>query len=267
MKLKTATVLLASAAALLWWTLDQGQSGDSTSVTGQAATPQQTGAAQASSAKLASKAANMPTSSANWANSPFALGTPMAQTEIAGASSAAANAGGLAAPEAEVISAAEAARRQKMEKLGYMLPPDYYRKDLASLKKLAQAGDGFAMMHLGERYYFELNGQPQHPDYDAKLDYRELARQEFMASLVAGKVRPAGIISELYLQEHNVVDAYAWHLLSDKLGDSISADWFRRTRDYQTLTENDKQLALTRLTEIQNRLNQLAKQNGSTMQF
>lgn len=266
MNIKLLVVAAGSLAALFWASYSSFQTppGGQPDSQDQRLVQAGNGNTAATSAPAAELAKGR-TTNGNWGNSPFALGAPVAESG-AGATANAASAS-QPAPEPEVISAAETARRQKMEKLGYMLPPDYYRKDLASLKKLAKSGDGFAMMHLGERYYFELNGQPQHPDYDARLDYRELARQEFMASLVAGKVRPAGIISELYLQEHNVVDAYAWHLLSDKLGDSISADWFRRTRDYQALTDNDKQLAQVRLNEIQQRLNQLAKQTGSTQQF
>lgn len=266
MKIKLLIAAIAAVIAVLWASYNSNQTATTNSVSSAA---DQTGNAASSAQQATSQPSNKlalaKPGGSDWGNSPFALGTP-ASDAGSGANGNGANPA-LASPEPEVISAAEAARRQKMEKLGYMLPPDYYRKDLASLKKLAQSGDGFAMMHLGERYYFELNGQPQNPDYDARLDYRELARQEFMASLVAGKVRPAGIISELYLQEHNVVDAYAWHLLSDKLGDSISAEWFRRTRDYQNLTDNDKQLAQVRLNEIQQRLNQMAKQTGSTQQF
>ncbi len=266
MKFKLLAGLMLGVAGLLWLVYDKNDAATSKDVSASSAAAKRGDEAYLNQqAGANARLAVAPTNAASWGSSPFALGTPGA--DASNANPTAASAASVTAPEPEIISAAEAARRQKMEKLGYMLPPDYYRKDLASLKKLAKTGDGFAMMHLGERYYFELNGQPQHPDYDAKLDYRDLARQEFMASLVAGKVRPAGIISELYLQEHNVVDAYAWHLLSDKLGDSISAEWFKRTRDYQALTENDKQLAQARLAEIQNRLNQLAKQNGSTMQF
>ena len=68
-------------------------------------------------------------------------------------------AGTLPEPEKEVVSAEELARRKKMAALGYMVPTDYYTKDLKTLRQLAQAGDAYAMVHLGEKYAFELNGQ------------------------------------------------------------------------------------------------------------
>ncbi|AMC33611.1 hypothetical protein [Janthinobacterium sp. B9-8] len=144
-------------------------------------------------------------------------------------------------PDKEVISPEEAARRKKMEALGYMVPADYLTRDLQSLKKMAKAGDAYAMVHLGEKYYFELNKNPENPDYNPQTDYANQAKSTFKDALVAGNIRSAGIISELYLQENNLVDAYAWHLISDRLGDSISADWFRSTKVY---TEASEQLKL-----------------------
>ena len=55
-----------------------------------------------------------------------------------------------ALPEQEVTSPAEAERTKKLQELGYMLPPEYYSKDLKTLRRMAKAGDAFAMMHIGE---------------------------------------------------------------------------------------------------------------------
>jgi hypothetical protein len=150
-------------------------------------------------------------------------------------------------PDKELISPEEAARRKKMEALGYMVPADYLTKDLQSLKKLAKSGDAYAMVHLGEKYYFELNKNPENPDHDPQTDYANQAKSTFKDALVAGNIRSAGIIAELYLQENNLVDAYAWHLISDRLGDSISADWFRSTKVYTEASDQLKQAAKAKL--------------------
>ncbi|MCX7206912.1 MAG: hypothetical protein NT086_13200 [Proteobacteria bacterium] len=150
-------------------------------------------------------------------------------------------------PDKEIISTEEAARRKKMEALGYMVPADYLTKDVQSLKKLAKSGDAYAMVHLGEKYYFELNKNPENPDYDPQTDYANQAKSTFKDALVAGNIRSAGIISELYLQENNLIDAYAWHLISDRLGDSISADWFRTTKVYTEASDQLKQAAKAKL--------------------
>lgn len=164
----------------------------------------------------------------------------------------------VAAPEKEVISPEEAARRKKMAALGYMVPPAYYSKNLATLKEMARQGDAYALVHLGEKFYFELNGQKNNPEYDPAMDYPAAAKKSFSEALAAGNIRSAGIISELYLQENNVVDAYAWHLLSKKLGDSISAEWFEKTAAHASLSEQQKQQALAKLPDLMSNINNLS---------
>ncbi|MBC3881772.1 hypothetical protein H8K35_11210 [Undibacterium sp. LX40W] len=157
-------------------------------------------------------------------------------------------------PEREVVSAEELARRKKMSDLGYMVPTDYYTKDLKTLKQLAKSGDAYAMVHLGEKYYFELNGQTNNPEFEQGVDYPAAAKQSFKDALVAGNVRSAGIIAELYFQEKNSTEAYAWHLISDQLGDDISANWFRRTDMAQQATPQIKQAAAARAAQIMSEL-------------
>ena len=193
--------------------------------------------------------------------SPFG---PAPATAVDGAPQGAAQpvAATAVAPEKEVISSAEAARRQKMEALGYMVPTDYYGKDVKTLRAMARRGDAFAMVHLGEKYYFELNGNKSNPDYDSKTDYPSAAKQSFKEALAAGNIRSAGIISELYLQENNVVEAYAWHIVSEQMGDSISADWFRGTKVAQQANDSLKQQASARAAKISAELNLLKKKAG-----
>ncbi|MDW5416105.1 hypothetical protein R6242_05915 [Iodobacter sp. CM08] len=173
----------------------------------------------------------------------------------------------LMTPDKEVIGPEEAARRKKMEALGYMVPADYLTKDLQSLKKMAKAGDAYAMVHLGEKYYFELNKNPENPDYDPQTDYANQAKSTFKDALVAGNIRSAAIISELYLQENNLVDAYAWHLISDRLGDSISADWFRSTKVYTEASEQLKQAAKAKLPVLIAELDSRSKAANRTPIF
>ena len=194
--------------------------------------------------------------------SPFAIGSPVNGSNLglpATTVSASATDSASQTPEKEVITPQEAARRQKMEQLGYMVPPDYYNKDLKTLQKMAKAGDAFAMVHIGEKYAFELNGQTNNPEFDSKIDYASAAKQSFKEALVAGNIRSAGIIAELYFQEKNSMQAYAWHLVSDQMGDSISADWFRSTDMAKNATPELKNAAATRAAQIISELKAMQK--------
>lgn len=182
-----------------------------------------------------------------WQASPFETGASQPQ---ALSRTLAQNSSATSEPEKEVVSAEELARRKKMAALGYMVPTDYYTKDVKTLRQLAKSGDAYAMVHLGEKYAFELNGQTTHPEFEQGIDYAKAAKQSFRDALVAGNIRSAGIIAELYFQEKNATEAYAWHLVSDQLGDDISADWFRRTEMAQQATPAVKQAAQTRALQI-----------------
>lgn len=189
----------------------------------------------------------------SWQSSPFQIsGAPISIPDFGPMTKP--DASVIPEPEKEVVSAEELARRNKMAALGYMVPTDYYTKDLRTLRKLAKTGDAYAMVHLGEKYYFELNGQTTNPEFEQGVDYPAAAKQSFKDALVAGNVRSAGIIAELYFQEKNATEAYAWHLISDQLGDDISANWFRRTEMAQQATPEIKQAAAVRAAQIMNEL-------------
>lgn len=162
-------------------------------------------------------------------------------------------------PDPEIVPPEEAARRIKMKQLGYMVPPEYYQKDISTLRQMAKNGDAFAMVHLGEKYYFELNGNRQNPEFDPKIDYGSAARQSFSEALASGNIRSAAIIAETYLQEKNHIDAYAWYLMSEQLGDSISVDWFKTTKTYTNLTTEERQLARAKLPELVQNVTELGK--------
>jgi TPR repeat protein len=153
-------------------------------------------------------------------------------------------------PEQESISPEEVARRKKLEKLGYMLPPEYYSKDLKTLRKMAKAGDAYAMMHMGEKYYFEIQGQINHPEYEQGMDYKKSAKEIFQDALIAGNIRSAGIIAELFYQEGNVVEASAWFIVAAQLGDDISAEWFSRTQMSRQATQDIRNAASSRAISI-----------------
>jgi hypothetical protein len=103
-----------------------------------------------------------------------------------------------------------------------------------------------------------LNGQRNNPEFDPKADYPTLARQSFSQALASGNIRSAGIIAEMYLQENNPVDAYAWHLISKRLDDSISAEWFQTTKTYHDLSETQKLQAQAKLPDLIQHLNSLS---------
>jgi hypothetical protein len=106
------------------------------------------------------------------------------------------------------------------------------------------------MMHMGEKYYFEIQGQINHPEYEQGMDYKKSAKEIFQDALIAGNIRSAGIIAELFYQEGNVVEASAWFIVAAQLGDDISAEWFSRTQMSRQTTQEIRNAAASRAVSI-----------------
>ncbi|WP_158021086.1 hypothetical protein, partial [Chromobacterium sphagni] len=137
-------------------------------------------------------------------------------------------------------TAAERQRKQQLRKLGYQIDARYYQMPLSQLRELAKQGNVQALTHLAERYLFQLDGHPREPDYEAGFSYREEARAVLQQAYALGNMHAAAMISESYLLEKQPQEAAAWNLVARRSGDTLSADWFLKTKDYQALTDQQK---------------------------
>ncbi|WP_137936910.1 hypothetical protein [Chitinivorax sp. B] len=159
-------------------------------------------------------------------------------------------------PDIQLPTPEEVAQKQQMEKLGYLIPPEYYQMELSALRELAEKGDTFALVHLGERYYFDIKKRQSGPDFEAGVDYTQLAIKSLAEALARGNAHSAAMISEIYLVENKPVEATAWNLIAERMGDQLSVDWFRRTKDYQQLSANDRRTAAQQAEQLQQALEQ-----------
>ncbi|ABC33303.1 conserved hypothetical protein [Hahella chejuensis KCTC 2396] len=130
--------------------------------------------------------------------------------------------------------------KQWLEDMGYLIPPELHSYNLTTLESLATQGDTNAMVHLGERYLYFIKDNPRHPDFRKNVNYPALAKSYFGEALKRGHKHAAAILSEAYFSEDRMVEAYAWNLVAEKLGDQLSVDWFRSTDKYQTLSDAQK---------------------------
>lgn len=156
-----------------------------------------------------------------------------------------ANASRLAAPASSIVSpfgrgqpqatTDPALRRQlrqkKLESLGYSTPPDYYRMPLKSLYQLADRGDLFAMIQLGEQYYSETLDLESDPDFDVRLPPRQIGMQYLQDAALAGHVHVALIVANKFLESNQPDEAYAWARLAEQLGDRGAARPARQILD------------------------------------
>ncbi|MBX9295837.1 hypothetical protein K5M33_16070 [Chromobacterium vaccinii] len=230
--MKRATLLIAAAAgtaavaAWLWLPAHFGMAGGAS------------GQAQPAAAKGAGTEKGAAQASAKPAAGGFSFavgGDPSAQQQSAAAQ-----------PETPV----ERERKQQLRKLGYMIDARYYQMSLADLRMAASRGDPQALTHLAERYLFQLDGHPREPDYETDFRYREEAREALQQAYARGNLHAAAIISESYLLDKQPEEAAAWNLVARRSGDTLSADWLLKTKDYQALTDQQKASAAQRASQL-----------------
>ncbi|WP_312547966.1 hypothetical protein [Massilia sp.] len=151
-------------------------------------------------------------------------------------------------PPSQQVQAHVLARQRKMTEGGYGSPPEYYEMDLKTLQMLAKNGDGDAMLQLAEQYYEEASRLCTDPAFPSSGDTRQLAKQYLADAVGAGFSRAATLLSKRHLEENNLVDAYVWRLVSERIGDDKNPLWGQAINRFDHLSAEEKQLAGLRFT-------------------
>lgn len=149
----------------------------------------------------------------------------------------------------EVAAPPRTAPAADLKRLGYEIDSRYYAMNLADLRRAARERDPQALVHLAERYLFQLDGRPG-PDFDPQFPYRESAREALQQAFTLGNAHAAAMVSESLLQEQKVQEAAAWNLVARRAGDTLSADWFIRTEDYRRLSPEQREQAAQRAEQL-----------------
>jgi hypothetical protein len=142
------------------------------------------------------------------------------------------------------------ARQKKMESLGYGAPPEYYEMDLKTLKKLAKQHDGYAMLQLAEQYYNEANLIYSDPEFPKNEDPKAVAKQYLSDAFGTGFSRAASVLAKHYFDENDPVEAYAWRLVAEKVGDSENPVWGGNTNQFTNLSPDEIARARKRFDTI-----------------
>ncbi len=145
-------------------------------------------------------------------------------------------------------------RRKKMETQGYATPPHYYQMSVKALADLADKGDVYAMLQLGEQYYSENDALERDPDYRTDRHARQIGKEYLENASVAGHTQAAVIVSRKYMEEGKPVDAYIWTQLAEKLGNRQAVDLGQQA--LRVLTPQQKEMAEIKLNELYYRATQ-----------
>lgn len=164
-----------------------------------------------------------------------------------------------ASPFSNVTSASvkdelAATRRQKMKALGYATPDQYYMMSLGQLEALAKKGDAYAMAQLGEQYYSEVEFIKNDKDFDRNENAKKAALNYFEGAFLAGYTHLASVISLKMIEENNLIDAYAWNLVSKSFNDHANDALYEKYSPFANMTEMQKAAAQAKFDAIWQRL-------------
>ncbi|MBB3118408.1 hypothetical protein FHS03_001439 [Massilia violacea] len=221
--MKKIFALAAMAAALLYftWPAEQNTVPAAPSVPiASAAAP--AGKAAAPAAPAASASPDTP----SWSRSPF----------------------GRAAPLAESQPRAIERRKEQMKEGGYYTPEEYFTLPLKELQKRAKAGDIYALLQLGQQYYYEGPALLEEDGYQLDEDPRFVGKRHFADAAVGGHGQMPAVLAQLYAAEGDMVNAYAWRLFGEQLGEHYAKplDISKLNNQQQNLARQQASLLLGR---------------------
>jgi len=147
-----------------------------------------------------------------------------------------------------------AARHEKMKRLGYETPAKYYEMTLAQLEELAKNGDVHAMIQLAEQYHSEQDYIRNTPGFDRSRNPRDIAMENLEKAIRAGYTQAASVAAIQKVEDNNLVDAYAWHLLAQRLNEHTNDKLYETDATFAKMSPMDKAEARGRLDVLRQRL-------------
>ena len=134
-------------------------------------------------------------------------------------------------------------RAKRMAQGKYSTPEEYFTKGIKELTILAEEGDVYAMLQLGEQYSSELTNLTNNFSPAAYQNPNERANQYFEQALLAGFTHGAAVIAYKESQNNHFVDAYAWDRVAQALNDPDRNAMYDSAQIFSGLSDADKELA------------------------
>ena len=154
----------------------------------------------------------------------------------------------------DIKSELVAARRRKMEALGYSTPDSYYKMGLKQLEDLAKAGDAYAMTQLAEQYYNEADFLKADAGFNSSVKAKDLAEKYYEDAFLSGYIHLAAVISRQMIEEGNLIDAYAWNMLSKSFNDHSNDQIYEKYSPFSTMTDMQKAAAQGKFDSVWQRI-------------
>lgn len=106
-----------------------------------------------------------------------------------------------------------------MEQSHYMTPPEYFKMSLRELNERASKNDVYALLQLGEQYWKESDELVDDPAYDRSATPSQHATKFMIEAVAQGHSHAATVVSAIYEDQGQKLEAYAWTLVSQSVMD------------------------------------------------
>ncbi|UTY60206.1 hypothetical protein [Massilia sp. erpn] len=230
--MKKFFALAAMAAILLYFAWPSGQN----TVPAAPSAPITTAASAAGKTAVpAAPAISGAPDSPSWARSPF----------------------GRAVPLADSRPRPIERRKEQMKAGGYYTPEEYFTLPLKELQTRAKAGDIYALLQLGQQYYYEGPALQEEEGYQLDEDPRFVGKRHFAAAAVGGHGQMPAVLAQLYAAEGDMVNAYAWQLFGEQLGEH-----YAKRLDISKLNNQEQNLAQQQARQLLGRFMSRAPAGG-----
>lgn len=157
---------------------------------------------------------------------------------------------GVAATNKPDLRHVRADRERRMRSGKYDTPTQYHSMDLRTLHALADKGDVLAMLQLGEQYASEAEALEYDPAFDPKAVPRKVSDYHFQNAIQGGHTHIAAVLAYKNLERGDMVDAFAWNLLSQHYHDQDRTALYDPSRAFAQLSAADRQAGQKRYESL-----------------
>ena len=145
-------------------------------------------------------------------------------------------------------------RRQKMLADSLITPDNYFEMGIKQLSQLAESGDAFAMLQLGERYWSEADNLAYDPDANLRDDPRKIAARYFESAFHGGAINIPVVLSRRAFESGDIIEAAAWDIMARHIGQNANGDLYARSNAFSNLSVEQMNAVGVRAMEISSQL-------------
>jgi hypothetical protein len=157
-------------------------------------------------------------------------------------------------------------RKLVMEKNHYSTPAAYFTMSLKELQARARQNDVFALLQLGQQYWAESEEIATDPSYDKATSPQNTAISMMSAAATQGHSHAATITASMYESQGQGLQAYAWMLISEQMGDLSLQEQRKSYESRLTNVQRDEAAGLASTTgrQIQSNVWEILKNKSGT---